>query len=264
MQVQQIPIYYSMNAQGLIQAGSTVGQPPNIMIPTGNVSAGGAAGSATSPVYYAGIYSGKAQETSFTVLSRGHAFVDPRLYYSAAAAAAVNPHWQMPRSPPQQQQQQQQSSSGDPTRNYSSGQNVASQGQSSSAGSANTSTNTSRSASATGATNPVTTVPPPLPTQYSINGAIPAAYAYGAAAAGAWLPGHQIPSPQANLPGQINAAYTMMFEPSQQGAAAAQAAYVHPSAYDTAGYYSPQAQPQNSTQQNLDTVAAAPPGNYSR
>ena len=105
-------------------------------------------------------------------------------------------------------------------------------------------------------------MPPQLPTQYSINGAIPAAYAYGAA--GAWLPAQQIPSPQANHPGQVNAAYNMMFDPSQPGAAAAQAAYVHPSAYETAGYYSPQGQPQNSTQQNLDTVAAAPPGNYTR
>lgn len=67
MQLQQIPIYYSMNAPGLIQAGGTVGQPPNIMIPTGNVSAGGAA-SATSPVYYTGIYPGKVQDNSFVAL----------------------------------------------------------------------------------------------------------------------------------------------------------------------------------------------------
>jgi len=246
MQVPQFPIYYSVNSQGLIQASGTVGQPPNIMIPTGNVSAGGAAGSATSPVYYAGIYP------------------DPRLYYQTAAMAS---HWQMPRSPPQQQQQQQQqqSSSGDQTRNYSSGQTQA---QSSSTGPGNNSTNTSRSASAASATNP-----PPLPTQYPINGAIPAAYAYGAAATAAWLPGPQIPSPQGTLPGQVNAPYNMMFDPSQSGAAAAaaQAAYVHPTAYETAGYYSPQVQQQqqqqqqqNSTQQNLDTVQAPPPGNYTR
>ena len=68
MQVQQIPIYYSMNAQGLIQAGGTVGQPPNIMIPTGNVSAGGAAASATSPVYYTGIYPGKMKDKSCVAL----------------------------------------------------------------------------------------------------------------------------------------------------------------------------------------------------
>lgn len=67
MQVPQFPIYYSVNPQGLIQAGGTVGQPPNIMIPTGNVPAGGAAGSATSPVYYAGIYPGRCLKKNVSI-----------------------------------------------------------------------------------------------------------------------------------------------------------------------------------------------------
>lgn len=62
MQLQQIPFYYSMNGQGLIPVGGSVGQGPNIMIPTGNVPGGGAAGSATSPVYYPGMYSGTMKD----------------------------------------------------------------------------------------------------------------------------------------------------------------------------------------------------------
>jgi hypothetical protein len=93
--------------------------------------------------------------------------------------------------------------------------------------------------------------------QYAMNGGVPAGYTYGTAAA--WLPGpQQIPSPQTNMPGQVNAGYNIMFDPSQQQVQPQQATYVHPSAYEAAAYYSQQ---QASSQPNID---ALPQGNYSR
>ena len=46
MQLQQIPFFYSVNSQGLIQAANPNGQPQNIMIPTAS-AAGGAHGSSS-------------------------------------------------------------------------------------------------------------------------------------------------------------------------------------------------------------------------
>ena len=268
MQLQQIPIYYSMNAAGMIQSAGTVGQPQNIMIPTGS-STGGPPTSAASPLYYTGLYPGKWTRKIIQFLVESIFCLDPRMYSLYSSAAAMNPQWQLARSPPQQQQQQQQQQpqqqqqqqqpqqqqSADQQRGYPGGQNPGSQ-QASSAGVANPSNNNSRSAPTSGPPSAGATGPPMTP-QYAMNGGVPAGYTYGTAAT--WLPGHQqIPSPQTNMPGQVNTGYNIMFDPSQQQVAPQQATYVHPSAYDAAAYYSQQ---QASSQPSLD---AAPQGNYSR
>jgi hypothetical protein len=58
MHLQQIPVYYSMNAQGLIQATTGVGQPQNIMLPSGG-SAGGQGAQGPHQLYYTGVYPGR-------------------------------------------------------------------------------------------------------------------------------------------------------------------------------------------------------------
>lgn len=61
MQLQQIPFYYPINTQGIIQATATsaqsVGPPQSIMIPSTNSSAGPGT-SAPPPIYYPGVYTG--------------------------------------------------------------------------------------------------------------------------------------------------------------------------------------------------------------
>jgi hypothetical protein len=59
MQLQQIPFYYHpMNAQGLIQAAPSVGQPQNIMISPAS-SLGGPSTSGLPPLHYTGVYAGR-------------------------------------------------------------------------------------------------------------------------------------------------------------------------------------------------------------
>jgi hypothetical protein len=58
MQMHSVPFYYSVNAQGLIQATPATGHPQNIMIPSGSSSAGQAT-PGMPPLQYAGIYTGK-------------------------------------------------------------------------------------------------------------------------------------------------------------------------------------------------------------
>jgi hypothetical protein len=173
------------------------------------------------------------------------------LYSSAAVnPASINPNWQLARSPPQQQQPT------DQQRGYGNGQNVASQ-QASTTGASNTS---SRSASTSGQTGN-SGGGPPLTPQYTLNGPIPTAYAYGAPAG--WISGpQQISSPQTNIPPQMNAAYNVMFDPSQQ-VPPQQQTYVHPNPYEISAYFTQQSQQQQQppTQQNLDTM---PQGNYNR
>jgi len=171
------------------------------------------------------------------------------LYSSAAVnQASINPNWQLARSPPQQQQQQ-------PTeqqRGYGNGQNVASQ-QASSASASNIG---GRSASTSGQPG----AGPALTPQYTLNGTLPTGYAYGTPTG--WISGpHQVPSPQGNIPSQSNAAYSVMFDPSQQGGPPQQQAYVHSNSYETPAYFSQQSQQQPPSQQNLDPV---PQGNYNR
>jgi hypothetical protein len=57
MQLQQIPFYYPFNASGLIQATTASGQPQNIMISSGNSSAGPTT-PGLHPFHY-GVYTGK-------------------------------------------------------------------------------------------------------------------------------------------------------------------------------------------------------------
>lgn len=183
-------------------------------------------------------------------------FKDPRLlgvYPSAASVnpGGVNPNWQLTRSPPHQQPQQQPT---DQQRAYVGGQNVVPQ----QAGAQNASgAGAGRSASTSGPsgqTNPSSAGPSMTP-QYALNGSIQATYGYGSPAA--WYSTQaQVPSPQTNMPPQVNT-YSMMFDPSQQ-VPSQQAAYVHANPYDNAYFQQSQ---QQLTQQSLDTV---PPGNYNR
>lgn len=169
--------------------------------------------------------------------------------YSSPASVnpgGVNPNWQVARSPPHQQQPN------DQQRAYVSGQNVVSQvpqqagAQNTGVGGAN-----GRSSSTTGPSGQsgVGTGGPSMTPQYALNGNIPTTYAYGSPAAWYSAPG-QVPSPQTNMPPQVNA-YGVMYDQSQQ--APPQPTYVHPSQYDAAYF--------QQTQQGLDTV---PPGNYNR
>ena len=190
-------------------------------------------------------------------------FVDPRLY-SLYSQAGVNPNWQIARSPPQQQQQQQQQST-DQQRGYGNGQNMASQ-QPSSTGASNTG---GRPASTSGqpTTGNSSGAPPTITPQYTLNGAIPAAYAYGTPAG--WIPGpQQLQSPQTSIPPQMGAAYNVMFDPSQQVPPQQQPTYAHPNQYETQTYFSQQSQqqqqqqqPQQPSQTGVDTVQQ---GNYNR
>ncbi|CAF4341956.1 unnamed protein product, partial [Adineta steineri] len=206
MQLQQIPFYYPVNASGLIQATAGVGQPQNIMIPSASSSAGQAS-SGLPPLHYTSVYA------------------DPRMY-SLYSSAAMNPNWQLARSPPQQQQQQQQQQqSTDQQRGYNNGQNVTSQ-QGSSTGASNIS---GRSASTSGPSSQ-TSVGPSITPQYTLNGTLPAGYAYGAPTG--WIAGpQQVPSPQTNITPQINPAYNVIYDPSQQGQSQ-QPTYVHSNSYE--------------------------------
>ena len=58
VQLQQIPLYYSMNTPGLVQAATAVGQPQNIMMPPPSSSVGSTT-SNLSALHYAGVYTGK-------------------------------------------------------------------------------------------------------------------------------------------------------------------------------------------------------------
>jgi hypothetical protein len=185
------------------------------------------------------------------------------LYSSATVnPASVNPSWQLARSPPQQPQPQQQST--DQQRSYGNGQNIASQ-QTSSTGASN---NGGRAVSTSGQPGAGNSGGGglPLTPQYTLNGAIPTAYAYGTPAG--WIPGpQQVPSSQANIPPQMSAAYNVMFDPSQP-MPPQQPTYVHPNAYETPAYFPPQSQPPQQqppppppSQQGLDTVQQ---GNYNR
>jgi hypothetical protein len=60
MQLQQIPFYYPINSQGIIQAAG-VGPHQNIMIPSGSSSSGQGT-SAPPPIYYSGVYAGIFQK----------------------------------------------------------------------------------------------------------------------------------------------------------------------------------------------------------
>jgi hypothetical protein len=191
-------------------------------------------------------------------------FKDPRMYamYPSAASVnpgGVNPNWQLTRSPPHQQQQQQQPS--DQQRAYSGGQNVVSQAPPPS-GAPNTNGGGGRSASTSGPSGQTGAGGgPPMTPQYTLNGSIPAAYAY--AQPTAWYSAQsQVSSPQTNMPPQVNA-YGMMFDPSQQ-VPPQQQTYVHPNLYDAAYFQQAQQQQQQQqqpSQQGLDTV---PTGNYNR
>ncbi|CAF1038237.1 unnamed protein product [Rotaria sp. Silwood1] len=252
MHLQQIPFYYSVNSSGMIQAAAAVGQHQNIMIPSTSSSTGSST-PVMPPLHYAGVYA------------------DPRMYslYSSAAAAAVNPasvhpNWQLARSPPQQQQQQ----PTDQQRGYGNGQNAASQ-PTPSTGTTNIG---GRSASISGQSGTVNSTSGSLTPQYTINGTLPATYAYGGPAG--WISGpQQVPPLQTNISPQINAAYNIMFDPSQQ-VPPQQAAYLHRNPYDTPLYFSQPGQPQPPPPQQqqqqqqqpppqtgLDTV---PQGNYNR
>lgn len=185
--------------------------------------------------------------------------------YSAAAInpASVHPHWQLARSPPQQLQQQQQQTpaAGDQQRTYGNAQNVASQQTPSSTSST---TSTGRPASVSSQTNSgASSNIPPVTPQYTLNGAIPAAYAYGAPTG--WIHGPQhIQSLPTSMSPQINATYNIANDPSQQ------TAYVYRPGYDAHVYFpqptQSQQQPQQQQQQQpsqpgLDTVSQ---GNYNR
>ncbi|CAF0809537.1 unnamed protein product [Rotaria sp. Silwood1] len=243
MQLQQIPFYYPINTSGIIQAAaaaaSGVGPPQNIMIPSTSSSAGPATPAPPS-IYYPGVYP------------------DPRMYgvYPSAASVnpgGVNPNWQLNRSPPHQQQQPT-----DQQRAYVGGQNVVSQvppptgtQNTGSGGGSGRSASTSGPSGQAGASSAGSSMTP----QYALNGSVAATYAYGSPAA--WYSAQaQVPSPQTNIPPQVNA-YSMMFDPSQQ-APPQQPTYVHPSPYEAAYFQQPQ---QQLTQQGLDTV---PPGSYNR
>ncbi len=180
------------------------------------------------------------------------------LYSSAALnAASVNATWQLARSPPQQQQQQQQQQPTDQQRGYGNGQNMASQ-QTSSTGASNTG---GRPASTSGQATTGNSGGPPITPQYTLNGAIPTAYAYGTPAG--WISGpQQIHSPQTNISPQMSATYNVMFDPSQQ-VPPQQQTYAHPNQYETQVYFSQQSQQQQQPppQPGVDTVQQ---GNYNR
>ena len=198
-------------------------------------------------------------------------FLDPRFYslYSTAAMnpANVNPNWQMARSPPQQQPQPHQQAT-DPQRGYANGQNVASQ-QASSSGASNTG---GRPASTSGQATAGNSAgggghPPSMTPQYTLNGAIPTAYAFGTPAA--LIPGpQQIQSPQTNVPPPMSATYNVMYDPSQQIPPPSQPpTYAHPNQYETQTYFSQQSQQQQQQSQQpppqtgADTVQQV---NYNR
>ena len=189
------------------------------------------------------------------------------LYQSAAAATVnpsnVNPNWQLARSPPQQQQQPT-----DQQRGYSNGQNVSSQ-QATSTGASNTGGRSASTSGPSGQTGAGNGGGPPITPQYTLNGGVPAAYAAYGAPTG-WIPGpQQIASPQTNIPPQMNAAYNVMYDPSQQ-VPSQQPTYVHQNPYETAAYFTQQSQQQQQQQQQqpppppqqgVDTVQQ---GNYNR
>ena len=168
--------------------------------------------------------------------------------------ASVHPSWQFTRSPQYQQQPI------DQQRNYGNGRNSTSQ-QASSISASNTggrSISTTIPSGQTGATNSDGSSFSP---QYTLNGAIPNAYAYGGPTGWISAP-QQMSSPHTNMSSQINATYNIMFDPSQQPA------YLHRNLYDTLGFLpqqlqapAPSSQQQAPPQPGLDTV---PQGNYNR
>ncbi|CAF4808488.1 unnamed protein product, partial [Rotaria socialis] len=104
------------------------------------------------------------------------------MYSLYSSAAGVHPHWQLARSPPQQQQQ----STIDQPRAYGNGQNATPQ-HASSTSATNT---TGRPASASGQTSSgSSTSGHPITPQYTFNGAMPTAFAYGTPAG--WIPAPQ-------------------------------------------------------------------------
>jgi hypothetical protein len=58
MQLQQIPFYYQVNSQGMVQAAGTVGQHQNIMIPSAS-AAGGPNAQGLTPLHYQSVYAGR-------------------------------------------------------------------------------------------------------------------------------------------------------------------------------------------------------------
>ena len=58
MQLQQIPFYYQVNSQGIVQAAGTVGQHQNIMIQSAG-AAGGPNAQGLPPLHYQSVYAGK-------------------------------------------------------------------------------------------------------------------------------------------------------------------------------------------------------------
>lgn len=273
MHLQQIPFYYPMNTSGLIQAATGVGQPQNIMIPSTNSSAGSAT-PGLPPIHYAGIYAGKFNEMKYLLTMI--IFQDPRMYnlYSSAAAAAaansagVHAGWQLARSPPQQQQQP----STDQQRAHGNGQNSTPQP----APPTGSSTANGRSTSISGQSGAShNNSGPSFTPQYTINGAMPTAYAYGGPTG--WISGaQQVQAIPANMSPQINAAYNIMFDPSQT-VPSQQTAYLHRNPYDGTAYFSSTSQPQppppSSQQQQQQQQQQPPPqsgldnapqGNYTR
>lgn len=262
MQLQQIPFYYPINTQGIIQA-SGVGPPQNIMISSTN-SSGGPGTPAPTPLYYQGVYSGGTFAEHPVFLANIYFvfdFSEQRMYSMYPQTAPVNPNnvnanWQIARSPPHQQQQQ--PNEQQQQRGYGGGQNVVSQAPPPS-GAPNPGGGGSigRSASATGPPGSAGSNAggPAMSSQYALSGNVPAQYAYGGPPT--WYPAQQqVSSPQTNMPSQVNP-FGMIFDPSQAGLAQQQA-FVHPSAYDPAYFQQAQQPP---PQQGLDTV---PPGTYNR
>ncbi|CAF4694218.1 unnamed protein product, partial [Rotaria magnacalcarata] len=71
----------------------------------------------------------------------------------------------------------------------------------------------------------------PITPQYTFNGTMPTAFAYGTPAG--WIPApQQVQSLPTNMSPQMNAAYNIMFDPSQQIQQQQQAAYLHRSQYE--------------------------------
>ena len=178
------------------------------------------------------------------------------IYPSTAAVnpANMHPNCQLIRSPPQHQQQPI-----DQQRNYGNGRNSTSQ-QASSAGTSNSGGRAMSTTIPSGQIGTISNDGLSLSPQYTLNGAVPNAYAYGGPPG--WTSASQQISSHTNMSSQINGTYNIMFDPSQQ------AAYLHRSLYDTLGVLphqlqapAPSSHQQAHPQPGLDTV---PQGNYNR
>ena len=209
MQLQQIPFYYPINTSGLIQAAAAhcVGQPQNIMIPSAS-SSGGQLHRSTFNIL-SRVYPGKLNTIKY--FSFNNLFIinfkDPRMYgiYPSAASVnpgGVNPNWQLARSPPHQQQQQQQPQINNGLIVVDKMLHLKNLHQQ---------VHQIRMVVAVDQhqhqVHQVKLVlvggGPPMTPQYTLNGGVPAAYAY--APPTGWIPAPpQVSSPQTNIPPQVN------------------------------------------------------------